>query len=973
MAVRKDEVNLQVTIGAGQAGNTLRDLKREARDIRRALERIPVGTKEFDDARAKLKQVTEQIAQAEGKAKELGRAIQDVGKSGSFMRNALSTAIGVLGAFNLEGIISSTFQFGQQLFNIGLNMDQLKAKTKTVFGDSETIVKGFAETNASALGLAQQQYINLATGIGDLLIPMGFAQDTAAQLSAEIVNQAGVLSEWSGGKTTTAEAADILNKALLGERDALNSLGIDIKDSLVQDELKKQGLQNLTGESRRQAEALVTLQLIQKQSASANKAFADNTDSAARKQAELRAKLQEVIQSMAQEFIPVVNIVLTILLKAAEYVIALGKALIAIPEFINQNKVAFSALGTAILAFNGASILAAANTLRQAAAQRIATIATNAQAAAQRVLNVALAANPIGVVVALILALAAGLVIAYNNSETFRRVIQGSFEAVKGYVLNMVSIFKDFGSGLSSFFTGNFEAAAKSFGSAFQRMNPFEVAKQLKTSFVKGYESIKSPEADVNADGKKAEGKGKEFGRAFNNGLDGEFDKLKDSGTTAGEKAAEAAKKALEYRLKEIEAGYLKEELAADRSLFNREISESDHAKKILELKRTQYEQQLAAFKRFNQAESREALEAQKALREITQQLAPRQETATPTLPTRQAPGVQSQFAGIETAATVSALREKYANILQVEQEGELARLDFQRNVLENKLQLLEEAGLAETEQYKAALEQKKEADEQYAEQKAELERRTAQQIIRQQEAVVDVTQQAFDLAIDLLGKDEAARKKNAAAIKALNIAQVTISGIAEIQGIWKNAAELGPIAGPIIGAIQTAVALGRTVAAISKIQGQKFATGGVAKFGYFGGKPHSGGGTKGVFEDGTMLEVEAGEAFAIVNKRNAPLLRALSAVNALGGNGVPFFEKGGIPKFLGGGLPTVSTTPISLGNLTAPAAANMGNMEAFVLAVNRFDQVVQQFPTEVKSRVVYTEIRDTASEVAYIEDAAAL
>jgi hypothetical protein len=79
------------------------------------------------------------------------------------------------------------------------------------------------------------------------------------------------------------------------------------------------------------------------------------------------------------------------------------------------------------------------------------------------------------------------------------------------------------------------------------------------------------------------------------------------------------------------------------------------------------------------------------------------------------------------------------------------------------------------------------------------------------------------------------------------------------------------------------------------------------------------------------------------------------------------------MPKFLGGGLPTVSTTPVAFGNLSNPAAASGANMEAFVMAVNRFDQVVQQFPTEVKSRVVYTELRDTAAEVAAVESEAAL
>jgi len=88
------------------------------------------------------------------------------------------------------------------------------------------------------------------------------------------------------------------------------------------------------------------------------------------------------------------------------------------------------------------------------------------------------------------------------------------------------------------------------------------------------------------------------------------------------------------------------------------------------------------------------------------------------------------------------------------------------------------------------------------------------------------------------------------------------------------------------------------TLAQIAIIKNQKFERGGMVKFGKFGGKPHSQGGTKGQFDDGTRVEVEKDEVFAIVNKRNAPMLRKLSAVNSFGGNGTRFFEKGGALDF---------------------------------------------------------------------------
>ena len=72
-------------------------------------------------------------------------------------------------------------------------------------------------------------------------------------------------------------------------------------------------------------------------------------------------------------------------------------------------------------------------------------------------------------------------------------------------------------------------------------------------------------------------------------------------------------------------------------------------------------------------------------------------------------------------------------------------------------------------------------------------------------------------------------------------------------------------------------------------------------KGGMFGGKPHSAGGTKGYFDDGTQIEVEKDEAFFILNKRSSAMINQLSNLNQLGG-GVSFFQNGGGVKFEQGG-----------------------------------------------------------------------
>lgn len=66
----------------------------------------------------------------------------------------------------------------------------------------------------------------------------------------------------------------------------------------------------------------------------------------------------------------------------------------------------------------------------------ISTIVTFVRAfiAGQTVLNAVLAANPIGVVVLALVALAAGLIYAYRHSETFRQIVQSAWQGIQASV-----------------------------------------------------------------------------------------------------------------------------------------------------------------------------------------------------------------------------------------------------------------------------------------------------------------------------------------------------------------------------------------------------------------------------------------------------------------------------------------------------------------------------------------------------------
>lgn len=109
-------------------------------------------------------------------------------------------------------------------------------------------------------------------------------------------------------------------------------------------------------------------------------------------------------------------------------------------QLIKSNKLLVASRGldtTAITANTAATNTGILATLRQkvaavasAVAQKAVAAATKTWAAAQWLINAAMTANPIGLVIAAIAALVIGLVLAYKKSETFRKIVNGAFDAV---------------------------------------------------------------------------------------------------------------------------------------------------------------------------------------------------------------------------------------------------------------------------------------------------------------------------------------------------------------------------------------------------------------------------------------------------------------------------------------------------------------------------------------------------------------
>lgn len=393
-------------------------------------------------------QVTPQVD--EGDAHDAGM------EAGDLVTKGIGAAILLNGAREVAPAVRA---FLTEVFGDAAQLQVLSNKAEQVFGEDLQIVEEWAEDSAHAMGLTEAQAVGLAAGLGDLLVPLGFVRDEAAGMSTDILGLSGALAEWSGGQYDASQVADILTKAMLGEREQLKALGININQAevdtaaaIVANERWGKSFDELTLQEQQQAEALATQQLIMGKSTDAQDAYADGAASLTRSQAELTAKMDEGKEMLARGMLPVLDATLGLINampgpmgSVVMGFVGLGGAVTPMVTSLAQVAIGFKVAGVSMSSITGpimsvitgfgalvASAVKATVAVVAAVARQVAAwvaLAAQAMAAAARVAMAWLISlGPIAIVIAAVVALVAIIVM---NWDRISQVIGAGWEWVK--------------------------------------------------------------------------------------------------------------------------------------------------------------------------------------------------------------------------------------------------------------------------------------------------------------------------------------------------------------------------------------------------------------------------------------------------------------------------------------------------------------------------------------------------------------
>lgn len=235
-------------------------------------------------------------------------------------------------------------------------------------------------------------------------------------LEALVPAMNNLLAQQKGLNATTGDAVQVGNlmgKAMMGQVDALKRVGITFTEAEA----------NVMKYGTEQERAAMLAQIITNNVGEMNAQLAQTESGKQQQLANAIGDVKEQIGGLVNGALPFVTI-------AAQSTAALASITTLITGVKTLSAVMY-ANAKAFAVSTAAYIKNKAATLATAAAQGVVKAATLAWTGVQKVLNIVLTANPIGLVIAAIGALVTAVIYAYNNCESFRKIVDQVWEAIK--------------------------------------------------------------------------------------------------------------------------------------------------------------------------------------------------------------------------------------------------------------------------------------------------------------------------------------------------------------------------------------------------------------------------------------------------------------------------------------------------------------------------------------------------------------
>lgn len=307
------------------------------------------------------------------------------------------------------------------------DMEETMNKFNVVFGDSSKAVKGWSDQFAGSVGRSKKQIADFMAGSQDLFVPLGFAADSALDLSKQVTALAVDLASFNN--MSDDDTLRDLHAALTGSGEVMKKYGVIVSEAAVKQELLNQSIDPKTASDQQKVQA--RLNIIMRGTTAAQGDAIRSAGSFANQMKALKGTLADTAVAIGTALLPVVTPLVT---KTAEIV-----GMIANWAAENQKIIKTVAMVAAGVAAAGAAIFGLGTILAVAGTALGGII--SAITAVGSVIGAVL--SPVGLLVAAVVGGTGAFLAWTDTGQQVVDFIQGRFSALLGFVQGVVGGISD--------------------------------------------------------------------------------------------------------------------------------------------------------------------------------------------------------------------------------------------------------------------------------------------------------------------------------------------------------------------------------------------------------------------------------------------------------------------------------------------------------------------------------------------------
>lgn len=363
---------------------------------------------------------------------EANNAVDETADKASSASSAISGAFKKIGTAVVTYFAADKIKsFGQEIVNCSAEVSAEQSAFAQIMGNYSQQAQEKLQAVADATGMLDTRLTPYMTSMTAKFKGLGYGIDDSTDLAQR-------------GLTLAADAAAFWDKSLEDSMGGLNSfingsyeggeaIGLFANDTQMASYAVQQGIIGETkewanlDEARKQATRLQYAEDMYKMSGATGQA-AKESGQYANVQANLTEKWRQFKAQIGEPLLQ--NIVIPAMSTLSGVVDTASKKFEQLQTWVSENQQTLQVAGGVLVTVTAAVIGYNAAMAGMAIVNTVKTW-LNGMTLAQKALNIAMSANPIGLVVAAVAALAAGIIYLWNTSESFRNFWIGLWETIK--------------------------------------------------------------------------------------------------------------------------------------------------------------------------------------------------------------------------------------------------------------------------------------------------------------------------------------------------------------------------------------------------------------------------------------------------------------------------------------------------------------------------------------------------------------